>query len=247
MGITYTGGVMKASDNALYGTANFGGIYSRGTIFKYDLSVNTYSTLYNFDSIHGKNPYFGTLVEATDDKLYGTTYLGGASGNGVIFSYDRTSNTYTDLYDFDGTHGSNPYSGLIQATDGKLYGMTYTGGSFNKGTIFSYDIPTAHYTLIHNFDGVNGSFPKGALFQASNGTLYGTTYYGGAYSDGTAFSYDITTSTYTVLASFDGTAGSYPQSDITEATVLTTDIASADVSSFSISPNPTSGELRITN
>jgi len=246
-GIHYVGGVMMASDNALYGTSSNGGTSLDGTIFKYDLTANTYSTLYSFDGINGASPGFGTLLEVTDGKLYGTTFTGGAFGIGVIFSYDRALNTYTDLYDFDTIHGSYPNSGLIQANDGKLYGMTSTGGVNNFGTIYSYDIATAQYTVIHNFNSTYGSNPKGALFQASNGTLFGTTNEGGLYNLGAAFSYDITTNTYSVLANFISFFGTNPQGDIMEATLLATGIAAEDVSSFSISPNPATSYLTINN
>ncbi len=246
-GIYYYGGLIRASDNALYGASANGWINGAGTIFKYDLTTNTYSTLYNFDSIHGKNPYFGSLMEATNGKLYGTTQSGGAFGKGVIFSFDRTLNAYTDLYDFDGTHGSDPWSGLIQATDGKLYGMTYDGGGFNKGTIYSYDIATSQNTTIHTFNVVNGANPTGALFEASNGILYGIASYGGTYGQGTAFSYDLSTNTYLVLTNFDSISGNFPQGDFMEATLINAGISEEDVSSFSISPNPATSNLTINN
>ena len=52
------------------------------------------------------------------------TVQGGTNDGGVIFSFDPSSFTYTTLKDFDGTNGANPYGSLIQASDGKLYGMT---------------------------------------------------------------------------------------------------------------------------
>ena len=63
-------------------------------------------------------------MQASDGKLYGMTTNGGSSGYGVIFSFDPSSSTYTKLKDFDNTNGANPYGSLMQASDGKLYGMT---------------------------------------------------------------------------------------------------------------------------
>ena len=86
------------------------------------------------------------------------TLNGGSSGDGVIFSFDPSSSTYTKLKDFDGTNGANPYGSLIQASDGKLYGMTL-GGSSNHGVIFSFDPSSSTYTKLKDFDGTNGGYP----------------------------------------------------------------------------------------
>ena len=56
------------------------------------------------------------------------TTNGGSRGAGVIFSFDPFTATYKKLKDFDKANGSNPYGGLLHATDGKLYGVTPYGG-----------------------------------------------------------------------------------------------------------------------
>src|ERR1700733_11432466 len=94
---------------------------------------------------------------------------GGNAGVGAIFSYDPISFTYTKLRDFNSTNGSNPRGSLVQATDGKLYGMTYDGGSYNSGVIFSFDPVSSVYTKLMDFNGINGANPQGSLMQASNG------------------------------------------------------------------------------
>ncbi|MEI8270317.1 MAG: GLUG motif-containing protein, partial [bacterium] len=71
---------------------------SNGIIVNY-LKFN-FSKLYDFDGANGTNPYYGSLA-VLGDKLYGMTVSGGASGVGMIFSYDTEG--YHKLYDFDGT------------------------------------------------------------------------------------------------------------------------------------------------
>ena len=63
-------------------------------------------------------------MQASDGKLYGMTTDGGSNGHGVIFSFDPSTSIYTKLKDFDGLNGCGPYGSLMQASDGKLYGMT---------------------------------------------------------------------------------------------------------------------------
>jgi uncharacterized repeat protein (TIGR03803 family) len=84
--------------------------------------------LKDFDGANGAIPQ-GSLMQASDGKLYGMTSYGGSSVAGDIFSFDPSTSTYTKLKDFDGINGRNPWGSLIEASDGKLYGMTYAGGT----------------------------------------------------------------------------------------------------------------------
>ncbi len=76
--------------------------------------------------------------------------------------------------------GGQPYGSLIQASNGKLYGMTQ-GGVFNNdfGTIFSFNPLTNIFENLYDFDIIVGAFPSGSLIQTSNGKLYGMTPRGG--------------------------------------------------------------------
>jgi len=83
-------------------------------------------------------------------------YQGGTDGAGVIFSYDPSISVYTKLKDFDYANGGYPSGSLMQASDGKLYGMTDEGGSNGVGVIFSFNPLTSIYTKLKDFDVVNG-------------------------------------------------------------------------------------------
>ena len=115
----------------------------------------------------------GSLVQASNGKLYGMTSSGDAANNyaGVIFSFDPSTSIYTKLIDFDGTNGRNPNGSLIQASDGKLYGMTNLGGSSGVGVIFSFDPSSSTYTKLKDFNNADGASPEGSLIQASDGNL----------------------------------------------------------------------------
>jgi uncharacterized repeat protein (TIGR03803 family) len=75
------------------------------------------------------------LIFDAEGDLYGTTYAGGDSGDGVVFKLSRTW-TYTLLYGFTGADGGNPRAGLIFDAEGNLYGTTYYGGTSRDGTVF---------------------------------------------------------------------------------------------------------------
>src|SRR5579862_5126414 len=98
-------------------------------------------------------------MQASNGKLYGMTYAGGSSGVGVIFSFDPLSSTYIKLRDLDGPNGYNPYGSLIQASDGKLYGVMYGGGTSDLGVIFSFDPASSTYIKLKDFDNTIGDHP----------------------------------------------------------------------------------------
>ncbi len=87
------------------------------------------------------------------------TSHGGSNNVGVIFSFDPSSSVYTKVKDFDNINGRIPYGSLMQATDGKLYGMTPEGGSNGYGVIFSFDPSSSTYTKVKDFDYTNGGLP----------------------------------------------------------------------------------------
>jgi uncharacterized repeat protein (TIGR03803 family) len=193
--------------------------------FSYDPSFPLIQSVTDFN---GTNGCFSvaSLMQAKDGKLYGMTYAGGSygydyggGGYGVIFSFDPSSSTYKKLKDIDYyTTGAHPRGSLMQANDGKLYGMTNRGGYADAGVIFSVDPSSSTYTTLKDFDGSygeGGAYPTGSLMQASDGKLYGMTANSGGYDGdrtgyGVIFSFDPSTSTYTMRKDFDGTNGANP-------------------------------------
>jgi uncharacterized repeat protein (TIGR03803 family) len=143
--------------------------------------------LYSFTGgVDGGASYAGLIGDAAGN-LYGTTYIGGAFGQGTVFKLDKNGNE-TVLHSFaGGADGSSPYAGLIRDAAGNLYGTTVYGGTSNRGTVFKLDI-NGNETILHSFSfNVDGGYPYGGLIRDSAGRLYGTTTYGGALNNGTAF------------------------------------------------------------
>jgi len=76
-------------------------------------------------------------------------------------------------------------AGLIQATDTTFYGMTYSGGAHQFGTVF--EMGSGAMVTLHSFDSTDGAYPQAGLIQATDGSFYGMTTSGGAYGAGTVF------------------------------------------------------------
>jgi uncharacterized repeat protein (TIGR03803 family) len=210
------GYLIQASNGKLYGMTNCGGSIGAGIIFEYDIYSSTFQEKYGFDgSTNGGNPY-GSLVEVSNGKLYGVAYNGGSFGNGVIFEFDPSSNTYSKKHDFNGVDGSFPYISLVQATNGNLYGFTTSGGTNDFGVIFEYEPTSGVFSKLYDFDGTNGSSPYG-IVQATNGNLYGVTYSGGANNKGVIFEYNLSNEIYTKKFDFDGLNGENPYNGFFEA------------------------------
>ena len=160
----------------------------------------------------------GGLVQAPDGTFYGTS--GDILGiptipAGAIF-HMTTSGQVTILYQFpaDGSQGLAP-NALIQASDGNFYGTNMTGGSAQAGTAFRLGA-SGQMTIIHVFQGSDGSAPSGRLVEGIDGSLYGATLYGGSAGQGTIF--QITRSgMLNTIVSFSGANGSHPNGGLVPA------------------------------
>jgi uncharacterized repeat protein (TIGR03803 family) len=177
-----TAGLTLASDGNFYGTTQFGGTSVFGTVFKMDLAgtVTILQSFSQFDS-NGAEP-MGALIQASDGNLYGTCYSGGASNSGTVFRLS-TSGTFTKIYDFTVADiGVYPKAGVIQASDGNLYGVT-PGGGIGLGSIYQLTLGGVA-TAEASFENASGNFPEGGLVQGSDGNFYVTSSSGGGVSNG---------------------------------------------------------------
>lgn len=202
-------GILTQTTNGkLYGLTSEGGTLNNdGVIFEFDPATGVYSKKHEFDGSDGSFPS-GSLVLASNNKLYGMTSGGGTTGVGVIFEFDPATNTFTKKIDMNAaTVGSYPAGDLIQATNGKLYGLTNEGGTNGRGVLFEYDISTNTITPKVNFTDISGRNPEGSLLQAPNGKLYGLTRSGGTNSEGTLFEYDPATNVFVKKVDFGGAGG----------------------------------------
>jgi len=182
----------------------------------------------------------GTLFGVTSDGGYDGGFCSGWEGCGTVFSLTppaAAGGPWTEAilraFNPGVGDGNRPKAGLVIGPGGVLYGTTFGGGQgyagcegdggAGGGTVFSLTPPSAAgepmtETILHEF-GVSegdGCSPATTLVLGPNGVLYGTTEYGGASNDGTAFGLTPPASAggswiETILHSFSGKAdGRYP-------------------------------------
>lgn len=96
---------------------------------------------------------------------------------------------------FNGSNGWEPYSSVIQATDGNFYGTATNGIYGHGGNVFRMT-PGGEITSIYKFcsqpNCADGGFPTSAPILGSDGNLYGVTYSGGDGSGGDGVVYKMT-------------------------------------------------------
>ena len=194
--------VMDAAGD-LYGTTGDGGTYNYGIVFQLKPTSGrgwAEKILHNFNNngTDGYNSFRsnGVVLDAAGN-LYGATFYGGASQQGVVFELRPSaggvwSEKILHAFVVNGTDGEGPTGGLLLGSSGKLYGITEFGGSHGIGTLFEMTpAPGGNWqeSLVYTFngEGIGAYFPNGGLVTDSSGNLYGTSQGGGAYAAGTVF------------------------------------------------------------
>ncbi len=174
------------TDGKFYGTTSTGGEFDDGTVFSMT-SSGQFAALHSFDGADGNIP--SGLVLATDGNFYGVTQDEAMHGFGTIFEV-TPSGSLTTLYDFcaltNCDDGGNPSGGLAQATNGRFYGTTPSGGTDGDGVVYSLATGLAPFVEV---DPVAGRVGTRVAILGSN--------LGGA----TGVSFNGTTAAFTVVSS----------------------------------------------
>lgn len=200
-------GTMTLVNNMLYGYTSAGGSGGKGVIFKIDTSGNGYSVLYNFtdgeDNGMGNEPHHDAMLYY-NNALYGAALYGGSGNNGVIFKINTDGSGYSPVHIFKAgvDDGAHPHSGVL-AVNNVFYGATAEGGKDGRGVIYKMNPDGSDFSVLYSFIKSTGHNPHCRLTLGSDGhTLYGTTKTGGGDGEGVVYGFDLTSSKYTVLHTF---------------------------------------------
>jgi uncharacterized repeat protein (TIGR03803 family) len=206
-----------------YGTVHAGGT-NYGTLFRITPD-GSLTNLHSFNGLDGSSPVSG-LVQAANGAFYGTTSEGGTyAPSGTIFRI-APNGTFATLYNFSAAGGNCPTAGLIQATDGNIYGTTVYGGANTGGTIFRMS-PGGNLKLLYNF--ASDAYPWGGLLQGTDGKFYGVTQASGTSNYGIVYRLSVGLRPFIRMLPPSGRIG-------TKIRILGTDLTGATSVSFNGTP-----------
>jgi hypothetical protein len=152
---------LLGSDGRLYGTAPEASPGGSGSLFRLDCGGSNFTLLHAFgypplgvpDPSYGLYPY-GGLVEGRDGLLYGAAYGGGYFPGGgyfagTLYRLNPNGSDLALLHSFGepdqlsdtNADGANPFVTLLQANDGRFYGLTSAAGINGSGTLFFFSPP----------------------------------------------------------------------------------------------------------
>ena len=192
--------------------------------FPANAQSSNFSNIYDFSqgpTNRGSFYYANGLIQGTDGRLYGTTTAGGSYSNGTVFVIERNGAGYRTLHSFaaGAGDGSFPSAGLLEGSDGRLYGVTAFGGASNAGTIFALNHDGSNYTILLHFSSgpSDARGPQGSLLESRDGRLYGMAG-GGTNGQGAVFGVNKDGTGFVVLRSLlaSSTDAAYPQGPLIE-------------------------------
>jgi uncharacterized repeat protein (TIGR03803 family) len=179
-------GVAVGPVSQLYAAAGYGGTFSHGTVVGLTPDGSggwNETTITGFPYADGGIP-LASLIADGAGNFYGTTSIGGAHGNGMVFKLTLSGSTWEETILYNFPTGLNPQQGatptaLVFDASGSLYGETAYGGPHHTGTVFELS-PTASGSWIQKdlyvFTGAEDvGRPAGGLIVDQDGNLYGAT------------------------------------------------------------------------
>jgi len=207
------GAPVRGPDGALYGTTAVVTAVTGGLIYRAAVDGSSMRTLYQIRITEATNPVAGLML-GSDGLLYGVTTSGAvteANTGGTVFRIAPDGSGFTIIYRFKSfasvnsagapinEGGANPESELVEGNDGRLYGVTRSGGPNGTGVVYSLSRDGTAFSVLHNFGPItsdssatlvrndDGMSPLGPLVAGADDYFYGTASAGGAQGNGTVF------------------------------------------------------------
>ena len=210
-------GVAADAAGDLFGTTYGGGSAGDGTVYEVAAGSHAVAALTSFaNGTNGGQPRSGLVADGAGN-LYGTTAVGGPGGGyGTVFKVAAGSHGLTTVAKFDLTHGSLPMDGVTIDPAGDLFGTTYLGGTYDMGTVFEVPAGSGTVSKLAVLSSQTGDQPTGSVVVDRAGNVYGTAIFGGgAAGDGDVYEVAAGTHVFSILTSFTGANGSYPDGGLT--------------------------------
>lgn len=169
---TYPTAIGEGTDLNFYGVVQggganlFGGIFTLGTGSSFSL-LHSVAT---GEAAAGGNTSMGlVLLGATDGNVYGAASVGCSQYAAGCVWRMTPAGAYSIAHAFQRGEGIYPYSGVIEASDGNIYGATSGGPTSGVGTLYQLT-PSGSFTTIHAFAAdADGQIPYASPIQGPTG------------------------------------------------------------------------------
>jgi uncharacterized repeat protein (TIGR03803 family) len=194
------GGLTLGGDGFLYGVTQHGGVFNYGTVFRINPVTGVLTTLHAFNGTDGEAPT-GSLSLSPDGNLYGTTSVTLQSDPGTIFRVAPKTGQVTTLLRF-------PVAALAESGNlavdkgGNLFDPRGDLVGATRGLILEFVPATRKLSTVKIFDTHNGDYPTGSLLIDPVGNIFGATWGGGQFGNGTLFEIGSAHHLMSVLYSF---------------------------------------------
>lgn len=160
----YAGVVFDKAGN-IFGTTSSAGFYGGGTVYELVKSGNTYTPriVFSFNGEDGGEPLASVIVDNAG-YLYGTTVIGGTTGNGAVFEVNPHPSLSTTVLT------STPNPSTFGQTVTFTATVTSTGGTPADGDIVVFEpigqAPTVNGVATYTYSALNvGTTKVTAVFQ----------------------------------------------------------------------------------
>ncbi len=181
-------------DSLLYGTANIGGRYGYGVIYKMGADGKHFQVLHEFQRKVKADGVFpdGPLAAGIGGALYGCTRQGGEFDGGILYKIGTDGTGFTVLHAFQrpgsqNTDGDLPVGPLALGPDKYVYGLSGGGGEQGTGTVFKVSTDGTQFLTLRSFSMTEGGYTLTGLTLGHDGNLYGLSTNGGTNGNGTIF------------------------------------------------------------
>ena len=169
---------VRGPDGALYGTTAVVTTFTGGLIYRAAADGSKMETVYQFGITEAVNPVAG-LVLGSDGLLYGVTSSGPlteANTAGTVFRIAPDGTGFTIIHRFKSfttvnsagapvnVDGANPEAELVEGSDGRLYGVTRTGGPNGTGVVFRVSRDGTEFAVLHAFGPITSARRSGCIW-----------------------------------------------------------------------------------
>jgi uncharacterized repeat protein (TIGR03803 family) len=201
-------GSITVWNNLFFFENTMGASFGNGDIMRYNPATGVATDLYDFPATSNTG-FSGCNLLLFNNTLYGTTFGGGGSRLGCIFSLDPRTGAFRDLFNFV-SYFWGQYPTQLAVYNGILYGTTSIGGASASGNLFSLDPVSKAFTKLYDWQAdfqptVDGANPVGPVAIDSTGVIYGLTSADGPNGAGVIYNYNIQTGAYNILFGFNWT------------------------------------------